>query len=183
MSEVTPVTRSSITSNADNVEKRIKSVEKSQDIANKARWKDRDEMRKRIDIMESTFDQKNLKMNKSIDVINKRLKHFDISEARVKSDISDIKNSIKIMKIVGVAEFAALVAVMVTIAAVSTQAEAEPKNVITMEIDGSPTNLYIDEYDRIYQDADFTVEFPNDNMEPWIYTGDPNMPFRMPVCD
>lgn len=55
----------------------------------------------------------------------------------------------------------------------------EPES-FTATIDGKETALYVDEHNRIYQDKDLTVEFPNDDEEPWVYTGDPEIPFIMP---
>lgn len=55
----------------------------------------------------------------------------------------------------------------------------EPES-FTATIDGKETTLYVDEHNRIYQDKDLTVEFPNDDEEPWVYTGDPEIPFIMP---
>lgn len=135
-----------------------------------------DRIDQRIDRMQRDFSTR-------VSKLILRVNHFDRVEIRVKSDIAEIKDALKVMKVIVVAEFIALVVVLSVIAAMNVHAEDEPKDVITMEIDGHPTTLYIDEYDRIYEDAAFTVEFPNDDMEPWIYTGDPNMPFRMPVCD
>lgn len=136
-----------------------------------------------LDMIDQYIDRMRSEFSTRVSKLILRANHFDRVETRVKSDITEIKDALRVMKVIVVAEFIALVVVLSVIAAMNVHAEDEPKDVITMEIDGHPTTLYIDEYDRIYEDAAFTVEFPNDDMEPWIYTGDPNMPFRMPVCD